>query len=69
VDELLSKLPGEGWMWAVGALGPMIAALAAGRFLRRLVLKPFELWAAKTENKFDDQLVHDAEHDLGIEDK
>lgn len=53
--------------YTVGALGPILATLVAGKFLRRLVLKPFEIVAEKTENKFDDQLIRDAEQDLGLD--
>lgn len=44
-----------------------VSTLVMGRTLRRLLLLPFEWWARKTENKLDDQIVADAERDLGIE--
>lgn len=56
----------EAWPYIAGVMGPIVAALLAGRTIRRLVMKPFELWAARTPNKFDDQLVKDAESDLGL---
>lgn len=55
--------------YTIATLAPILAALVAGRFLRRLVLKPFEWWAGKTENKFDDQLIQDAKHDLDLPDE
>lgn len=55
-------------LYVTGALGPIVAALVAGRFLRRLILAPFKWLASKTENKFDDQLEKDAERDLGLDD-
>lgn len=48
-------------------IAPILAALIAGRFLRRLILKPFELLAERTQNKFDDQLLSDAKADLGLD--
>lgn len=50
-------------------LGPILLALIMGKFLRRLVLRPFEWWASRTENKFDDQLIEDAKDDLNLKDK
>lgn len=54
-------------LYVTAAIGPIVAALVAGKFLKRLVLKPFQWWASRTENKFDDQLIHDAEDDLGLD--
>lgn len=56
-------------LYTTATLGPVVAALVAGRFLRRLVLKPFEWWASRTENKFDDQLIKDAKSDLNLPDE
>lgn len=38
-----------------------------GKTLRRLILLPFELWARNSKNKIDDQIIADAEKDLGID--
>lgn len=55
------------------ALGSLLLGILmqvlAGRALKRLVMWPFQWLAARTRNKKDDQLVKDAEQDLGIADK
>lgn len=44
-----------------------VTALLSGKFVRRLLLLPFEFLAKKTNNKIDDKLVAEAEKDLGID--
>lgn len=53
--------------WGGAALVPVLASLVAGRTLRRILLLPFEYWARRSKNTIDDQIVADAEKDLGIE--
>lgn len=53
---------------AIMALMGAAAALLGGRFIRRLVLLPFEWWSRRTPNVIDDKLVAEARTDLGIPD-
>ncbi len=41
--------------------------LLAGKFLKRLIMLPFEYIARKTKTKIDDVLLAEAQKDLGIE--
>lgn len=45
----------------------LVGSLLMGKTLKRLILLPFQWWARKTSNIIDDQIVADAERDVGIE--
>jgi hypothetical protein len=49
------------------ALIGILTTLLMGRFLRTLILLPFQKWAARSPSKDDDRLVEAAEKDLGVE--
>lgn len=66
IKEFITKLDME-TLLMVGLVGAA-AALFSGKFLRRLLLLPFEFLSRKTENKVDDKLVETARQDLGIPD-
>lgn len=61
IDQL-DKL-GEFWPYLL----PLVAMLAAGKALRRLLLLPFEWLARKTPTKVDDVLVSEVGSDLGLD--
>lgn len=46
---------------------PLLVILLTGKFLRRLLLLPFEYLSRRTATKVDDVLVEEAGRDLGIE--
>lgn len=51
---------------AMAAGAGILAALVAGKTIRRIILLPFEWLASKTESRIDDKIVEQAEEDLGI---
>jgi hypothetical protein len=50
------------------ASGGIVTALLTGKFIRRLLITPFDLIAEKTATQIDDKLVEEAKKDLGLED-
>lgn len=52
-----------------GVLLTMLTELLTGRFLRSLIILPFEKLAKKTTNTEDDRLVEQAKHDLHIDEE
>ena len=50
----------------IAGAGSAVLALLTGKTLRRLLLLPFKLIAAKTSTKEDDVLVEEAAKDLGL---
>jgi hypothetical protein len=50
----------------IAGAGSAVLALLTGKTLRRLLLLPFKLIAAKTTTKEDDVLVEEAAKDLGL---
>lgn len=66
LQELLNKLDFE-TLLAVGLVGA-VSALLTGKFLRRLLLLPFEFISKKTNTKIDDKLLEEARKDLGVTD-
>jgi hypothetical protein len=61
------KLIHDYWQVLLPALISAGGALLMGKTIRRLLLLPFELISRKTASKLDDQLVKDAEQDLGLD--
>lgn len=53
----------------LGAVAALATQILMGKFLKRLILLPFEYWASKTNNPVDDKLLDEAEKDLGITDR
>lgn len=45
----------------------IVTAIFTGKFIRRLVLLPFEYLASRTSTTIDDKLLQEAEKDLGID--
>lgn len=66
LQELLNKLDIE-TVLMVGLAGA-VSALLTGKFLRRLLLLPFEYLTKQTNNKIDDKLLEEARKDLGVTD-
>lgn len=66
LQELINKLDLQ-TLLTVGLTGA-VAALFSGKFLRRLLLLPFEAISRQTKTKIDDKLVEEARRDLGVQD-
>jgi hypothetical protein len=45
----------------------IVATLLTGKTFKSIVLWPFQWIASRTKNKKDDELVHRAEEDLGLQ--
>ncbi len=65
--EFFSQLPGV-HQAIIGTLAGAVVALVTGRFVKHLIIAPFEWLSKRTSSPIDDKLVEDAKHDLGIED-
>lgn len=52
----------------IAGAGSALLALLTGKTLRRLLLLPFKLIAAKTSTKEDDLIIQEAAKDLGLPD-
>lgn len=50
----------------IGSLSSALVALLTGKFIRKLILLLVEQVTSRTKNKIDDELLEQAEEDLGV---
>lgn len=49
------------------SLAGVVTTLLTGKFIRRLILLPFEWLSKQSGSKVDDKLVEEARKDLGVD--